>query len=145
MAPDVKAVHLKVQIETGADADPEELDRLTRRLRDEIRELEVESVELAEGGTAPPGAKSAEAVTLGALAVVVLPTVLPKLVEFLQAWAMRGQARTLKFKGKISGEQIEIEGATLEELKALLAGLPVSQAAEVKTAKKTRSRGLPKS
>jgi hypothetical protein len=110
---------IQVGIEEG---DTEEVDQATRQLLGELRDQDVESVELVTEGEVPEGTKSAEAVTIGSIAVVVLPAVLPKLVEFLQAWTMRGQDRTIKFKGKIEGQEIEFEGNP-EDLKSLLATL----------------------
>jgi len=104
------------------DWDAEELDRLARQLAGELSDQLVESVELASEGTAPEGTKSAEAITLGAVAVAVLPTVLPKIVEFCQAWALRGQGRTVKFEGNIHGQNIKFEG-TADELQRLMAML----------------------
>ena len=109
MAPDMQPAHLTVQIEAGEDSDADELDRLTRQLRDEIQELEVESVELVKGSATLPGAKSAEAVTLGALAIAVLPAVVPKLVEFLQAWSTRGEGHTVKIKTQVGDRALEVE------------------------------------
>lgn len=129
------ALTLQVGVDEGVDA--EELDRLARQFLDELREIEVESADLVTSGPAPEGAKSAEAVTLGMLAVTVLPTVLPKLIDLLQAWVLRGQGRTVKFKGKVSGEDIEIEGATPGELKVLLEALSAAQS--VKAAQDEKS------
>jgi hypothetical protein len=112
-------VTIQVSLE---DRDDELLDSLARQLLDELSEQPVESVELARSGAAPEGTKSAEAVTLGALAVAVLPSVLPKLVEFCQAWALRGQGRTVKFKGKVGGQDLEFEGKA-EDLQRILAML----------------------
>jgi hypothetical protein len=104
------------------DSDPEELDGLARQLVNELSEQPVESVDLARSGPAPIGTKSADAITLGAVAVAVLPSVLPKLVEFCQAWALRGQGRTVKFKGKVGGQDIEFEGKA-EDLQRVLSML----------------------
>jgi len=82
---------------TEEDADPERLDELTGRLLRDLRELGAESVERASGGAVPEGAKG-DPFTLGALALVVVPTFLPKLVEFLQAWSLRGESRKVKIK-----------------------------------------------
>jgi hypothetical protein len=112
------ALQLMVQIELD-DSDDEELDALARQLAGELSEQEVESVELARSGAAPKGSKAAEALTLGAVAVAVLPAVLPKIVEFIQAWALRGQGRTVKFKGKVGGQDIEFEGKA-EDLQRIL-------------------------
>ncbi|MFQ6102410.1 MAG: hypothetical protein ACE5OS_14455 [Anaerolineae bacterium] len=87
-------LHLTVAEE---DADPERLDGLTRRLLRDLRELGAESVERASGGVLPEGAKG-DAFTLGALALAVVPAFLPKLIDFLQAWSLRGESRRVKIK-----------------------------------------------
>jgi len=116
-----QSLHLTIQIALD-EPDNEVLDSLARQLLDELSDQPVESVDLARSGTAPAGTKSAEAITLGALAVTVLPTVLPKLVEFCQAWALRGQGRTVKFKGNLGGQDFEFEGKA-EDLRLILAML----------------------
>jgi len=134
MTPETEATRFTLQIGAGEDATDEELDRLARQLRDELQELSVESAELAESGPAPKGSKSAEAVTAGAIAVAVLPTFLPKLVDFVQAWALRGQNRMVKFKGKVAGQDVEFEGSA-EDLKALLKTLSGTETKRVKKSK----------
>jgi len=120
-----QSLHLTIQIALD-EPDNEVLDSLARQLLDELSDQPVESVDLARSGTAPAGTKSAEAITLGALAVTVLPTVLPKLVEFCQAWALRGQGRTVKFKGNLGGQDFEFEGKAedLQLILAMLSALP---------------------
>lgn len=103
-----------------ADMPPEEVDALARQLLAEVRATDVESAELAAEGPAPAGTKSGEALTLGAVAVAVLPSLLPKLVEFVQAWALRGQGRTIRFKGHLAGQEVAFEG-TADELRQVLA------------------------
>lgn len=82
---------------TEAEADAESLDELTGRLLRDLRELGAESVERPSSEAVPEGAKG-DAFTLGALALVAVPAFLPKLVEFLQAWALRGESRTVRIK-----------------------------------------------
>lgn len=103
------AVNLTLQLGMGTDEDPETLDRLARQLLAEIQDLDVESAGLVKGGPAPEGAKSADLVTLGSLAVVVLPAVMPKVVEMLQSWAMRAENRTVKIKSQVADRSIELE------------------------------------
>ena len=111
------------QIEVNAtDATDEELDRMTRQLLSELRELNVESAELAKGDSAPSGTKSVDPVLMGNIAIAVLPAVLPSVIGLVQAWATRGQGRTVKFKGK----GIEFEGSP-EELQKLLATLDMGK------------------
>lgn len=113
----------ELYIEVTADgATEEDIDRMTRQLLSELREMDVERVELSKGGPAPAGTKAVDPITTGSLLVAVLPTVLPKVVDGVQAWVMRGSNRTVKFKGKIAGQAIEFEGSG-EDLQRLLVTL----------------------
>jgi len=113
----------ELYIEVTADgATEEDIDRMTRQLLSELREMDVERAELSNGGPAPAGTKAVDPITTGSLLVAVLPTVLPKVVDGVQAWVMRGSNRTVKFKGKIAGQAIEFEGSG-EDLQRLLATL----------------------
>jgi len=98
----------------ATDATEEDIDRMTRQLLSELRELDVESAELTKGGPAPKGSKG-DPITIGSIALVVLPVILPKVADLVQGWSTRGEGRTVKFKGK----GIEFEGSP-EELQKLL-------------------------
>jgi hypothetical protein len=106
---DSPATSVTLIVDAGRDALAEDVDALTRRLRTEIQELGVETVTLQATDTAPSGTKSVEAVTLGALAVTVLPQLLPRLIEFLQAWSLRGKDRTVKIKATVGDRSVDIE------------------------------------
>ena len=110
-------IQLNIEVSTS-DATEDEIDRMTRQLLSELRDMEVESAELTKGGLAPQGTKSVDPVMIGNIAIAVLPSILPKVVEFVQSWAMRGHGRTVKFKGM----GIEFEGSP-EELQKLLVSL----------------------
>jgi len=110
-------VEFYIEVST-VDTTEEDLDRMTRQLLSELRELDVDSAELTKGGSAPNGTKSGDVITTGSIAIAVLPSVLPKLVETIQAWVLRSNNRTVKFKGK----GIEFEGSP-EDLHKLLASL----------------------
>ena len=86
-----------LQISAGDDADALEIDRLTRNLLAEI-DTQAESTALALARDLPDGAKSALATTIGAIAVGVLPTVLPALIVLIQHWLLRQQNDTIKVK-----------------------------------------------
>lgn len=116
-----KLTQLNLEISAG-DATVEDIDRMTRQLLSELRNMDVESAELTKDSPAPAGTKSVDPVTAGAIAIAVLPTVLPKVVEAIQAWVLRGNNRTVKFKGKVAGQAIEFEGSA-EELHKLLVTL----------------------
>jgi hypothetical protein len=127
MPPDAKSVHLTLQLSTGDDDSTEELDRQTRQLLKEIRELDVESAELERGEQPSAGAKSGELVTLGTLVLVLLPAVAPKVIELLQAWSTRAENRIVKIKAQVEDRSIEVEYApatmTTDELKRLVSTL----------------------
>lgn len=113
---------IKLEIEVLAkDTTEENLDKLTRNLLKELRETDVESANLVSIGTAPEGSKG-DPITIGTLALEVLPAVLPSVVALVQAWVMRGQGRTVKFKGN----GIEFEGSP-EEFQKLLEKLEKSK------------------
>ena len=102
---------------SSTDATDEELDRMTRQLLHELRDLDVESAELTRGKPAPEGSKG-DPMTIGSIVISSLPSVLPAVVALVQTWATRGQGRTVKFKGK----GIEFEGSP-EEFQKLLTTL----------------------
>ncbi len=107
---------------SSTDATVEELDQLTRQLLSELRELDLEAAGLVGAGAAPAGSKAVDPVTIGSIAITVLPAVLPKVVEAVQAWVLRGNNRTVKFKGKVGGQAIEFEGSA-QDLDKLLSRL----------------------
>jgi hypothetical protein len=77
-----------------------------------------------KSGESPDGTKSVEAVTIGSLAVVLLPIVIPKLLEFLQAWTLRGENRKVIMKTQAGDRLIELEympsALTPDELQRLI-------------------------
>lgn len=74
---------------------------------------------MVKGGSAPQGTKSVDPVTAGAIAIAVLPTMLPKIIETIQAWLLRDSNRTIKFKGKVAGQVIEFEGSSKDLQKTI--------------------------
>jgi hypothetical protein len=124
---------LYVGLDEGAY--PDEIDELTRNLLEELREGEVESADLAVGGVSPSGSKAADPLSIGVILVAVLPNLLPKLLDFVQAWSLRGQGRVVKFKGKVAGQEIEFEGTAqeLKDLLTILSAVPTVNKSDVTT------------
>jgi len=79
----LEPIQLNLEVSTS-DATDDDIDQMTRQLLSELRELDVERAELAKGALAPAGSKG-DPVTIGSIAFVVLPAVLPKVVELVQA------------------------------------------------------------
>ena len=123
--PTENSIPLQLQVDSGSVLTCDELDRITRSLRRDLSEQDVQSVEFARDAKVPAAAKSAEAVALGSLAIAVLPVAIPKVIEFLRDWLMRGENRTLKLKLQVGGNSAEIEynpgSVTTNEIE-LLAG-----------------------
>jgi hypothetical protein len=123
MTGDPTPTTITVVVDAGGDALVEDLDAMTRQLRNEIEDLGVESVRLATTTNAPAGSKSMEAVTIGALAVTVLPAALPRLIEFLQAWTLRSKDQTVKIKASVGDRSVDVEypaGASETVVKELI-------------------------
>jgi hypothetical protein len=109
-----------------ADADPSAVDRDTRVLRDELLDIdEVDAVAAAIDGPAPPGTRSVDVQSLGALVVSVRPTVevVAHVVSVLRGWLAAGlhagqTARSLRVT--VNGQSLELSAATAEEQQALV-------------------------
>ena len=101
------AMQLEMEI-VMPDADPEEIDRETRRLRRDMNESNFEIVEAHEA--APTGSKSPEAITLGAVTIALLPKVIPQFIDVLGKWLMVRNQRKLKLKLP-NGLSCEVTGA----------------------------------
>lgn len=104
--------------------DDDRLQDLTRSLQRELREHNGVSAEpLKSTQPTPTGALSADPLTLGALAVVVLPAVLPALITFMRDWRLRNSGMSLTIRQKIGDREIEItvpEHFSQEQLESYL-------------------------
>lgn len=106
-------IELEIQI-SAQDASNQELDRMARNLLMELRRTDVESVTLTSAGPAPSGSKG-DPITIGSLAIEVLPTAIPSVIALVQAWMLHDKNRAVKFKNK----DFEFEGSP-EELEKIL-------------------------
>lgn len=103
-------LYLQIAIQ---DSDLEEIETDTLQLYRELGDVGVESVERVVSGQLPNGAKGIDPILLGTLAVMVTPTLLTKFLDFLHAWSMRKEGRTLKLKiQNADGSHIEVEVPT---------------------------------
>lgn len=77
------------------DSDQEEVDALTRLLRERLLELDVANVELSRAGQIPTGAKPVDAITVGAIAVTMAPIALRSVLSLVQSWIESRPVRTV--------------------------------------------------
>jgi hypothetical protein len=109
-------------VEADPEADEFEADRIVRRLRSEVDELDVDSVRPLPAGSLPEGAKGADPVTVGALMVALSASggVFATLIGTLNAWLERQSARH-RITVTVGGDSIELQQATAAEKEALVA------------------------
>ncbi len=121
MLADTNPLDLRILVDSDQEIDDEWLSEQTYELKSEMIELPfVEQPQSVQAGVAPQGAKAVEVITLGALAIAVLPAVLPKLIEFLRDWSQRGQNRVVKIEMQAGGRTLKVEvpqSMTQDELK----------------------------
>jgi hypothetical protein len=99
---------LDLTISLGDEVDDEELDRLTRQLREEIAELDVAGVQLAKGTELPAGAKG-DPITLGSMVVSLASAgVFTGVIQLVKSWVERREGRTVTFKAKVPEGEVEL-------------------------------------
>jgi hypothetical protein len=99
---------LDLTISLQDQVDQEELDRLTRQLRGEIDELDVEDARLAKGSELPAGAKG-DPITVGSIVVALASAgVFTGLIELIKSWALRREGRTVTIKAKAGDREVEL-------------------------------------
>jgi hypothetical protein len=105
---------VRLTLESGSQLDPEEYERVTRQLRAELKDLDVESVRLVTTETAPVGAKG-DPVTTGTLIVALSASggVFTTLIAVLRDW-LRRHSGNHRIRVTIDGDSIELDGASEE-------------------------------
>jgi hypothetical protein len=113
---------LAVDLEPASDADQQELDELTRRLRTELLQYDVQSVRpTTSRESVPTGSKGgAEAISIGSLAVQLItsPELLTALIQGIKGWLSRQHARSVKLT--IDGDEISVTGVSSSEQAKLI-------------------------
>jgi hypothetical protein len=114
-----------LELSSQTPVSQDQLQETTFQLRDELMELNVESVELAKSGKTAEGAKAGDAFTLGALVIAVAPEMVKELVKLILDWLPRDPTRIIKIRQKNGGPEYEIKGSwkaqQLAEVMKLLA------------------------
>ena len=106
--PNDQPINLTLLIDTGEGAEADEVDKMTRQLLRELKAtVDAKSAELVTH-EAPEGTLSAEAVTIGALALAVLPVFVDSVINFLIEWSKRGDGRIITIKTEMDGDPLEV-------------------------------------
>lgn len=111
---------LALVVDAGADADNEELERLTDQLRRELLQLDVDSVRRPRAGEAPPGAKVGGVLAIGALIVELARSsaVLTAVVGAVQSWVGGRGGRSVKLQ--LDGDSLEVTGISPSDQRELI-------------------------
>ncbi len=104
---------LRLDVGIGSDADAAELDATTSGLREELLNLDIDTVERQPGRQPPDGARAVDAPTLGALLVVADREAIGTLVQTLISWIGRYRSRSVRVE--IEGDVLELSNASVEE------------------------------
>ena len=97
---------IELSIEGG---DTNELDELTRQLRRQVEELNIDAIEWVSAGTAPQGVKAAEISEFGQMVVTLAPTLIPSLFDLLKFWVGSKPAAPVKVTVKVGKKTAQIE------------------------------------
>jgi hypothetical protein len=115
-------IEVLVVLAPDPEDDAETGERLARRLRSEITDLDVESVVPVAPTTLPPmGAKGADPLTLGTLAVTLSASggVFVTLINTVSSWLGRQTGRH-RISVTIDGDTIELERASSAQQRQLV-------------------------
>ncbi len=113
-------IQLTITLNAEPDIDTEDLERLTRQLRDELLELDVQA-DFVTGGPAPTNAKAGEVIEWGALLLTLAASggVITTLINAIQAWLTnRNQPATVTVE--MGGDKLQITGNPSPEQRRLI-------------------------
>lgn len=101
--------------------DAEEIDELTQQLRDELLELDVDSVELIPAGEAPANTRAVEIFVLGGLLVKAAQSfnALNSAIGTMRDWLSRRNG--VKIKIQLGDDVLELSNASKKDEERLIA------------------------
>jgi len=111
------SVRIDIAVE---EADAEAVESATARLREELRCLDVDSVEVPRGGQRPTGAKvGTELAVVGTLLLTAPDSaLLSAVVEVIKSWIGRASGRTVRLE--IDGDVLDVQGLSSSQQKLLI-------------------------
>jgi hypothetical protein len=115
-----RVARLGLCIETGSEADAEELAELAVDLREQLLELDIERADPVTAGQAPLGMRAGEIFVAGALTVLLALSqkLLTALTETVQSWVSRSGGRSVKLE--LDGDVLEVTGITRRDQRELI-------------------------
>ncbi len=115
----VERTEVVVSIDPGADTGDDARAESALRLREDLVNLDLESVRFAPGARPSPGAKSGETVAWGTLLVAVASSgALTALVNTVNGWIARQRGGTVSVK--IGEDELVLTGASSEDQRRVI-------------------------
>ena len=117
-----RLAQMTVLVDAGPDADDDQTNELTLRLRRQLLELDLVSVELATAGPPPEGARAVGVLSIGTLLVTLAqaPELLRAVLDLVQSWLGGSGTRTVKLA--LDGDVLEVSGLSSKDQRELIAG-----------------------
>lgn len=104
-----------------AGADPERVDAITRALRAELLQLDVDDVAPVRTGEAPPDSRAFDVIAVGGLLLSVANSqALRSVVTAVRRWLSRGEAAPRTVRMEISGDVLELSAASTADQERLV-------------------------
>lgn len=118
---DSALLDLVVIVESEPEVDSDQVGRLARQFRTELRNLEIESISPITLENVPPGAKGVDPASLGALLITLSATggVFPILIETARDWLAR-HTTARRISVTIDGDTLVLEKASKQEQSVLI-------------------------
>jgi len=114
-----QTTQLMVTLDAEPETDSEDLERLTRQLREELSELDVQA-DLMTGGPAPVNTRAGDIITWGTLLLTLAASggAITTLIGVLQAWLTRQERRGVTLE--MDGDKLQVTGITSAEQQRLI-------------------------
>jgi hypothetical protein len=108
-----------LRLDPGPNSDDEERAELALRLRDDLSDLDLESVHFRSAASPDPGAKSGDAVMWGTLLVSIVSSgALTALVNTVNTWIARQRGGSISVK--VDGDELVLTGASSDDQRRLI-------------------------
>jgi hypothetical protein len=122
---------LKVHIRPEKEDDKQEIDSLSRSLRDDLSHLDVEEVHLLYEKP-PPGSKAFEGVALGSMVVdLVGGGAIKEVTQTVQAWIQRNENRSITIETP-DGDKIDVKGISAKDQQKIIDAWVMRQTQKMK-------------
>jgi hypothetical protein len=111
---------LKVHIKSEEEDDRQEIDSLSRNLRDDLSNLnQVEDVHLSYE-TPPPNSRALDGVALGSMAVDIIGGgAIKEVTQTVQRWIERNENRSITIEGP-DGSKIDVKGISAKDQQRMI-------------------------